>query len=309
MPSSSTSEIGGVRLTNPDKVLYPEQGVTKRELALYYRTIAEWVVPHVARRPLTLVRCPAGSGKTCFFQKHVGSGVPDEVQRIEIPEGAGTTGDDAGGATYLYINDCRGLVALAQIGALEIHPWGSTIDALETPDRMVFDLDPDPGLPWGRVVEAAVAIRDDLDALGLQSFVKTTGGKGLHVIVPLAPRLGWDDVKAFAHGFAAAMVDESPDRYTTNPLKKERVGKVFLDYLRNGRGATAIAAYSTRARPGATVATPLAWSELGKSLDPLSLHIRSVPERLAHLTRDPWADLAHIEQEITSKAMKAVGLR
>jgi len=244
------------------------------------------------------VRCPAGSSKACFFQKHVGSGVPAEVHTVEIPDGAGTTDKGEGGADYLWIDDLQGLVALCQMGVLEIHPWGSTIDALETPDRVVFDLDPSPDVPWERVVATAKDMRRRLAAIGLESFVKTTGGKGLHVVVPIVPEHDWSVVKPWSRGFVEAMAAESPEAYTLNMLKKERVGKIFLDYLRNSRGATAVAAYSTRARESATVATPLRWDELTARLDPQRFTIESVPKRLATLADDPWKKISRLRQNL-----------
>jgi bifunctional non-homologous end joining protein LigD len=202
--------IAGVRLTSPDKVLYPEQGITKRALAEYYVAVAEWILPHLRGRPLSLVRCPAGRKKACFFQKHVGAYVPDEVRRVEIPDGVGTATHEAGTSTYLVVDDLEALVAVAQMGVLEIHPWGSTMAALECPDRLVFDLDPDPAVPLARVVEAALLLRAELQALGLESFLKTTGGKGLHLVVPTEPKLDWEVVKPFTRGFAEAMVAKLP---------------------------------------------------------------------------------------------------
>jgi bifunctional non-homologous end joining protein LigD len=307
MAGTAALEIEGVRLTSPEKVLYPEQGITKRALAEYYVALADRVLPHLARRALSLVRCPAGSAEACFFQKHVGSGVPAEVHRAEIPDGVGTADHPAGTSTYLWVDDRKGLVALAQMGVLEIHPWGSTIDRLETPDRLVFDLDPAPGLGWDAVIEAARAVRDRLAALGLSSFLKTTGGKGLHVVVPVAPRRDWNVVKAFARAVAAGMAEGAPERFTINMAKKARTGRIFLDYLRNGRGATAIGPYSTRARSGATVSMPLAWRELSARLDPQDFTILTVPKLLARRRTDPWAEIDATPQEL-GEALAALGL-
>jgi bifunctional non-homologous end joining protein LigD len=307
MAKNAAVEIAGVRLSSPEKVLYPEQGLTKRALAEYYVAVERWVLPHVSRRPLSLVRCPAGSSAACFFQKHVGSGVPNEVRRVEIPDGVGTADHPSGTSTYLWIDDLAGLIALAQMGVLEIHPWGSTIDRLETPDRIIFDLDPAPGLGWSDVVEAARAVRERLAGLGLQSFLKTTGSKGLHVVVPVAPRHEWPVVKEFARAVAADMAEAAPERFTLNMAKKARTGRIFLDYLRNGRGATAVAAYSTRARAGATVSTPVRWEDLSPSLDPNAFTITTVPKLLARRRKDPWTELAALKQDI-GKALKTLGL-
>lgn len=293
-------DVAGVPLTNPDKVLYPAQGITKLALARYYEQIAEHMLPHAEKRLLTLVRCPAGQGKPCFFQRHEAEGLSEAIQRMAVEE-------DDGERTYLYIETAEGLVSLVQMGALEVHLWGSRVDRIEQPDRMVFDLDPAPDLPWERVADAARTARRLLSSLDLQSFVKTTGGKGLHVVVPIAPRRGWDEVKAFTKAVADALVRLDPARYTATMSKAKRTGKVFVDYLRNGRGATAVAPYSTRARPGAAVATPLAWDELDAPLDPASFTIETVPQRLATI-RDPWAELTSVRQSITSAMLKQIGL-
>jgi bifunctional non-homologous end joining protein LigD len=296
------AEIAGVRLTHPEKVLFPEQGVTKRALAEYYAAVAERLLPHVRRRPLSLVRCPSGAGKHCFFQRHAGSGVPESVRRVEIPNPEGGTAEDT---TYLYVDDLAGLVGLVQIGVLELHVWGATVDAPDRPDRLVFDLDPAPDVPWARVVEAATAVREDLDRLGLQSFVKTTGGKGLHVVVPVAAATDWATAHRFARGFAEALADEGPMLYTTNSRKEERGGKVFIDYLRNAWSASAVAPYSPRARKGATVATPLDWTELAAGIRPGDFTVETVPARIAK-QKDPWADIDGIEQKITKAMLGAL---
>jgi bifunctional non-homologous end joining protein LigD len=298
MAKRAEVEFEGVRLTSPEKVLYSRQGITKRGLAEYYAAVADWILPEIRRRPLSLVRCPAGSGRACFFQKHVGSGVPAEVHAVDIPDGAGTTDKGEGRADYLWIDDLSGLVALCQMGVLEIHPWGSTIDALETPDRLVFDLDPSPDVPWERVVATAKDMRRRLAKIGLESFLKTTGGKGVHVVVPVVPEHDWSVVKPWSRSFVEAMVADAPEAYTLNMLKKERVGKIFLDYLRNSRGATAVAAYSTRSRASATVATPLRWEELTAKLDLQRFTIESVPKRLAKLADDPWKEMARRRQKL-----------
>jgi bifunctional non-homologous end joining protein LigD len=299
-------EIAGVRLTSPEKVLYPEQGITKRALAEYNLAVAGWSLPHLLGRPLSLVRCPAGRKEACFFQKHVGAYVPDEVRRVEIPDGVGTATHERGSSTYLVVDDARALVALAQMGVLEIHPWGSTLERLEIPDRLLFDLDPAPEVPFPRVVEAALILRDELRAIGLESFLKTTGGKGLHLVVPVEPELDWDVVKPVTRAFAEAMVAKRPALFTLEMLKKNRTGRIFLDYLRNGRGATAIAPYSTRARANAPVATPIDWSEATPALDPAGFTLVTVPTRLAAVKRDPWDALGGTRQRISPAALKAL---
>lgn len=293
-------EVAGARLTNPDKVLYPAQGITKLALARYYAQVAEHMLPCVANRLLTLVRCPEGQGKPCFFQRHEAVGLSEDIRRTTVEE-------DEGKRTYLYVETTEGLVSLVQMGALEMHIWGSRVDRIEQPDMMVFDLDPAPELPWERVADAARTVRHLLETLGLRSFVKTTGGKGLHVVVPIEARRGWDEVKPFTKAVADALVRFDPARYIATLSKAKRTGKVFVDYLRNGRGATAVAPYSTRARPGAAVATPLSWDELDAPLDPASFTIETVPQRLATVP-DPWAELTGVRQSITSAMMKKVGL-
>ena len=294
-------EFAGVRLTHPDRVLYPEQGITKLTLAEYYAAIADWALPHIAHRPLTLVRCPEGQGKECFYQKHLGPGVPGVIGGVEIPEKSGSE-------TYPVIDNLAGLIALVQMSVLEIHLWGSTVKKLETPDRIVFDLDPDVGLPWERVTEAAIEMREALLGIGLQSFPKTTGGKGLHVVVPVAPKLDWDAIKEFAKWVAERFVKAYPDRFTSNMAKRARTGRIFIDYLRNGRGATAIAPYSARARPGAPVATPLFWEEVEKGVKPDAFTVATVPERLKKVKSDPWAEIGKVRQSISARVRKEIGI-
>jgi bifunctional non-homologous end joining protein LigD len=274
--------VAGVKLTHPDRVLYPEQGITKQALAAYYLEVADRILPHLARRPLSLVRCPNGVGRPCFFQKHGKESFPG-ARWIPIVERNGAREE------YMYVEDETGLISLVQAGVLEIHPWSSTVDDLERPDSMTFDLDPHPGTPWTRVLEAAREIRDRFKALERETFVKTTGGKGLHVVVPLKPSGGWADVKRFSRAFAELMAADSPGLYTAKLAKAARGGKIFVDYLRNERGQTAVCAYSTRARPGATVSTPIDWSELKPSLRSDRFDVRSLPKRLAK-GGDPWKD-------------------
>lgn len=284
----SEIEYEGVRLTNPDKVLYPEQGVTKLELARHYAAVAERMLPHVAGRPVTMVRCPTGRQKNCFYQRHAGSGVPRQLRKITVP------GFDN---PYLYVSDLPGLVAMVQIGTLEIHPWGVTVEEPTRPDRIVFDLDPDEGLGFADVVRAALDVRERLASLGLESFVKTTGGKGLHVVLPVEPTRAWGEVKAFAKRLSEEIAADSPERYLTRISKAEREGRIFIDYLRNDPTSTAVAPYSTRSRPGAPVAMPLAWEEIGPGLDPAAFTVRTVAARVA-VTSDPWAAMTALRQRL-----------
>ena len=291
MAAKEEIELAGVRLTSPDKVLYPEQGITKRDLAEYAIAVADWMLPHVARRPITLVRCPTGRQKKCFYQRHAGSGVPNELSEVEI------SGFEESGA-YLYITDVKGLVALVQMGVLEIHPWNARADRPERPDRVVFDLDPGEGLAFEDVVAGAHEVRARLSDLGLVSFAKTTGGKGLHVVVPIERRHEWPDVKRFARSLAEAIAADAPTRYLTRISIAERRGRIFIDYLRNDPTSTAVAPYSTRSRVNAPVATPVTWDEVGPALDPARFTIRTVPERLRGLNGDPWADIDRIRQRL-----------
>ena len=294
-------DFAGVRLTSPGRVLFPGQGITKLALAEFYAAIADWALPHIAHRPLTLVRCPEGYGKECFYQKHLGSGVPEVIGSVEIPEKKGSE-------TYPVIDNLAGLVAMVQMSVLEIHLWGSTVTKLETPDRVVFDLDPDVGLPWERVTEAAIEVREALLGIGLESFAKTTGGKGLHVVVPLAPKLDWDAIKEFAKWVADRFVKTYPERFTSNMAKRARTGRIFIDYLRNGRGATAIAPYSARARDGATVATPLFWEEVEKGVKPDAFTVATVPARLRKIKADPWAEMPKLRQSIGAGVRREIGI-
>jgi bifunctional non-homologous end joining protein LigD len=277
-------------LTHPDRVFWPDVGITKQGLAEFYAEIADWVLPHVVGRPLALVRCPTGVGKECFFQKHEWHGMSKAIRRRKI------TGDEV-----LFIEDVEGLIALVQSGVLEIHPWGSKIASVEQPDRVTIDLDPAEDVAWTALIDAALEVRERLRALRLESFVKTTGGKGLHVVFPLTPRADWEQVKTFAQQIAEGMAKDSPGRYVATMAKRVRTGRIFVDYLRNGRGATAIATYSTRARPGASVSTPLEWEELSPSLRPNHFTVGNLPTRLRHLERDPWADLSHVHQTLPGK--------
>ncbi|MGA8401211.1 MAG: DNA ligase D, partial [Stellaceae bacterium] len=291
----------GVRLSHPDRALYADTGLTKQSVAQYYIDVADWALPHLAHRPLTIIRSTGAKGQRPFYQKHVGAGMPDEIKSVTI------TGSD-GSEPFPVIEDAAGLVALVQVGVVEIHPWGSRIDNVERPDRVTFDLDPDEGLPWERVIEAAIDVRDALDAIGLRSFVKTTGGKGLHVVVPLAPKLDWDAVKTFSKWVADRMHDELPAQFTANMAKRERRGRIYLDYLRNSRGATAVGAYSPRDRAGTTVSTPISWAEVEQGVDPKSLAVTTVPTRLKKLKADPWAEIGEMRQTIAAKVRKHIGI-
>ena len=290
----------GVRLTHPDRILYPGTTLTKLDVARYYAAVKDWALPHLTHRLLTLVRSPAVGQKT-FYQKHIGDEAPAALKRFELKDGAEPE-------IYPYVEDLPGLIALVQMGVLEIHPWGSRIEKLETPDRVTMDLDPDEELRWERVTEAAVDVREALAGIGLKSFAKTTGGKGLHVVIPLTPKLGWDEVKAFAKWVADSLVAQRPQDFTANMAKRARRGRIYIDYLRNGRGATAVGAYSPRARPGAPVSTPVSWEEVEQGVRPDEFTVETVPQRLSALPSDPWAKIGKIRQTISATVRRQVGI-
>jgi bifunctional non-homologous end joining protein LigD len=280
--SRQSPTVAGVTLSNPERVLYAEQGITKLELARYYEEISDWILPHVTMRPLTMVRCPEGYEK-CFYQKHIEENLPPSFKRIFIKEKRAS-------GRYVMIDSLPGLISLVQMGVLEIHTWGSRGEHVEQPDQLIFDLDPDVDLSWSRVIDAARRLRRRLGELGLESFVKTTGGKGLHVVVPIVPEERWDAVKQFTKDVAESIACDAPGEYLTNMSKSKRAGKIFIDYLRNGRGATAVAAYSTRARIGAPVSVPIRWEELTEKLRPDGFNMRNLRQRLKALRKDPWRD-------------------
>jgi bifunctional non-homologous end joining protein LigD len=284
-------------LTNPTKVLFPAEGITKQELLEYYAVVAKVMLPHVQNRPLTLVRCPNGYGKPCFFQKHPGSTPVPGLRDIPIREKEGKS-------AYSALDDAQGLFSLVQLGALEIHTWGSRADDFEHPDLLVFDLDPDPSVGYPAVIAGAHAVREVFERAGLETFVKTTGGKGLHVCVPIRPELSWDEAKDFTGRVAHAIAERSPGLYVATQSKAKRKGKTFIDYLRNGRGATFVAPYSTRAREGAPIAVPLDWDELSPKLPPDHFNLRNIEKRLSILREDPFARMAHLAQPLVPEKTK-----
>ncbi|MPZ76868.1 MAG: DNA ligase D [Deltaproteobacteria bacterium] len=292
--------VAGIKLTNPDKLLYPDAGISKRDLALYYEAIGDWIVPHVRDRPLTLVRCPDGWNKECFYQKHAGNGVAKIIERVTVQESDGP-------GLYMMANSVSALVAVLQLGALELHPWGSRTPKLGFPDRVVFDFDPDDALGWKEISEAVNALKTLLDSLGLRGFLKTTGGKGLHIVVPIEPTVPWEHIKGFTKAIAELFARTFPDRFTAKLLKVSRHGKIFIDYLRNAEGATAVAPYSTRAKANAPVSTPIEWGETTRDVRFDHFNVKNVPARLKRLKRDPWAEFMETRQSVTKAMMKQVG--
>lgn len=289
-----------MRITNPERVFYPEDGYTKKNLIEYYEAAAPLMLPHLAGRPLTLVRCPEGYDKECFYQKHFDSAVPPEIKRVKLTENDGTP------AEYLMVDSPEGLIGLAQLGTLEIHAWNSRSTALEFPDRIVFDIDPDASVAWEKVVEASFVLKGLLEELGLRSFIKTTGGKGAHLVVPVMPVRTWDDIKAFTKAVAEFLARGLPGRFTSMMTKTRRTGKIFIDYMRNIRGATAIEAYSTRARKGAPVAIPLRWEELADAR-PGSFTLANISERLQK-AGNPWEGYMDIKQPVTDEMKLRLGV-
>src|SRR5665213_974181 len=280
-------EVEGVALSHPDRVYWQDAGVTKSDLAEYYREVWKWMRPHVVGRPISLLRCPEGAAGQCFFQTHAAAGIATEHLHL-VPEKADK---------ILSVDDLAGLISLVQAGVLEVHTRGTTIDERENADRLVFDLDPGPGTGWKDVVAAARNVRKRLTALKLKSFLKTSGGKGLHVVLPIKPTR-WGEAKDFTQALAAAMAADDPDRYTATVTKSKRNHRIFVDYLRNSREATAIAPYSTRARPGAAVSTPIEWSELGKLKSADQYTVLNLPARLKRMRKDPWAAIGRTKQTL-----------
>jgi bifunctional non-homologous end joining protein LigD len=298
-PTAAAIEIAGVRLTHPDKQLYPDEHIAKRDVALYYQTVAKRMLPHIERRLLSIVRCPEGRGEPCFFQRHPIPGSLTAIHRFKRR-------DKKSEPDYIYIEDLQGLVALAQMGVLEIHIWGCHVDDIERPDRMVFDLDPADDVPFGAVKTAALQLRDVLEAAGLKSFPLLSGGKGAHVVVPLRPRHGWDVVKGFAGALAQRLSAEQPDRYVATMTKAKRQGRIFIDIFRNDKTATAIAPYSTRSRPGAPLAWPLTWTALSRAESAHIVTLANFRRRLAGA--DPWSAYARTNQTLEPAALEALGL-
>ena len=292
------AQASAVELTHPDRLYWPDDGVTKQGLADYYAEVWPRMAPFVVGRALALVRCPDGVTGQKFFQKHAWKGMSSAITLVKDPQEK---------EPFIAIRDLDGLTALVQMAVLEIHPWGSTASDWERPDTIVMDLDPGEDVAWEKVIEAAWEVRRRLEDAGLAAFVKTSGGKGLHVVAPVKAKAEWPAVKEFTKGIADAMVADSPQRYVATIAKAKRTGKILIDYLRNQRGMTAIAAYSTRARPGAAVSMPIDWDELGPGLGPAHFTVLNAPARVAALPRDPWDGFRAAEAPIEVSAPRKRG--
>jgi bifunctional non-homologous end joining protein LigD len=291
VPRAPLPPMRAVRISSPGKLIYPASGITKQDVADYYAAVMDRLLPEIAGRPLSVIRCPDGADKPCFFQKHHTPGL-DQVDLVRLKEETGHN------ANYLVARTAAGVMELVQFNALEFHPWGSHAESPDRADRVVFDLDPGPGVPFEEVKRAALQVRDLLKQLELETFLRTTGGKGLHVVLPLNPGCEWGIVKRFARGFAEAMAQSEPTRFVAVSTLKLRPKKIFVDYLRNGRGATAVASYSLRAREGAPVALPLAWKELAALKRGDAFTLKDVPALLKARRKDPWAGIGDLAQNL-----------
>jgi bifunctional non-homologous end joining protein LigD len=293
----TVGSVAGVRISHPDRLIYPGLGITKIQLAQYYERIARWIVPHVVGRPLTLVHCPAGIAAPCNFLKHAKAWGPGALRRVRIQEKTKV-------GEYLVADSVEAVVSLAQMGVVEIHTWNSTADDIERPNRLVWDLDPGPEVSWQQVVNAARLVRDVLETLGLRSWVKTTGGRGLHVVVPLRRMRTVSECLGFSRAVSEAIASTDPRSYTTGFAKAGRERQILIDYLRNNRTNTSVCAFSPRARAGATVSMPLGWNDLAEQ--PQRWTLLTVPRRLERLRTDPWADYRRSPQVISAASFAAV---
>ncbi len=279
--------------------MYPQIGVTKEALAHYYAAIGAWMVPHIEGRPLTLVRCPAGAEAPCAYVRHAYTGEGAALRRVSIPEKTKT-------GEYLVADSIEALVSLVQMDVLEVHTWNARIEQLEKPDRIVFDLDPGPAVPWSRVTHAAQLVRDVLARLDLTSYPKTTGGKGLHVVVPLEPRAGWDDCLAFGRAVARFVERLDPSRFTASMVKSVRRGRIYIDYLRNHRAASSIAVFSARARPLAPVSLPLAWEEVTPELKSDAFTVTNIAERMRGPGSRAWTGYDANRQRLRASMLRTL---
>jgi bifunctional non-homologous end joining protein LigD len=303
-PDTAPSQLGlangKVRITHPDRVIDTVSGTTKMQLAEYYASVAEWILPQLKDRPVALVRAPDGIAGELFFQKN--------AERLAIP-GITTLDKDVTGQPVMLINNAEALIGAVQMSTVELHTWNATTVDLDKPDRFVLDLDPDPALPWKSMVEATALTLTVLDELGLKAFLKTSGGKGIHLVVPLTRKLGWDEVKDFSHAIVSHMAKLLPERFSAVSGPKNRVGRIFIDYLRNGLGATTICAYAARTREGLPVSVPLFREEVAEIKGGNQWNVRNVHQRLAEVGDEPWADMKKTRQSITAEMRKRLGLK
>lgn len=290
---STATTVRGVRLSSPDRVLYPEAGITKADLAAYWVAMADRALPWMRSRPMTLVRCPEGISGECFYQKKAADAMPEVIGRVEVGERE----------PYMLVESVEALLSLVQLGALEFHPWNAREDRLDRPDMLVLDLDPGPRVSWSQVLDAAVTVRDTLADLGLESWPRVSGGKGPHVVVPLTRRNTWRQTRDFARAVAYRLADRQPRRFVALAALDERPGKVFVDWMRNTRGATSVCNYSPRARPGAPVALPLTWEGLLDTPEAPRISLADVPTRLDGAP-DPWQEFRRVRQSLT-RAVRA----
>ncbi|OBU61655.1 DNA ligase D [Stenotrophomonas maltophilia] len=293
MPAKTTSSDDAVAISHPERVVFAKKKIRKGDVADYYRQMARWILPGIVGRPLSLLRCPDGAGKACFFQKHHGPGLGDAVHAVPLQQKSGRE-------DYVYIDDVRGLLQLVQMNTLELHPWGATVADPEHPDRLVFDLDPGEGVGWNEVKAGARDVRDRLQEIGLRSFVRLSGGKGVHVVVPLQPAADWEQAKAFCEAFAQAMAQQAPERYVATMSKAKRGGVIFIDWLRNTRGATSVCSWSLRARESAGVAVPLRWEELARIKAADAFPLDKALARAKRLKADPWQGIDAVKQTLPS---------
>jgi bifunctional non-homologous end joining protein LigD len=296
-------ELAAITLTNPEREMFAGSGVTKLDLALHYARVGDWLLPELLRRPVTVIRCPTGDFKDLFYQRHAFAGLPPGVETIELA-------DEEERAAFITVTEPRGYLGLPQFGAVEFHLWGCHVDDPEHPDRLVMDLDPDEALPWSRVCDGAEILRGRLEAMGFTPFLRTTGGKGLHLVMALADGAhDWPTVKGFAEAVSRAMAAEHPGLFTAVSSKERRKGRIYLDYLRNARGASAVASYSLRARPRFPAATPIFWDELRSLSGGDAFHRLNLMKRLETLAVDPWDELVSSAVKITPKMRRDVGMK
>lgn len=305
MPDKSVKgrpDVGGIGISNPQRVIDERSGATKLQLAQYYLSVGRWMTPHLAKRPLSIVRAPDGVGGDSFFQRHCG--------RLKMPHMRVLDKSlDPEHARLIQADSVTAVVEAAQMGTIEFHTWNARSDRIDKPDRVVFDLDPDPELPWSSMVEATNMTLDLLDELGLYGFLKTSGGRGMHVVVPIDRRQSWDCVSEFARGVTVRLAKDAPERIAAKMGPKNRVGKIFVDYLRNQRGASTVAAYSARARPGLPVSVPILREELAQIGGADQWNILNLHERLETLPNDPWADYKSVRQGLSAQLLRDLAAR